>query len=517
MRQRGKTYIVLMGITVGCKIMGFLRESILAFFFGANNAVDAYKLSESLSSVLLGWMVAFSVAFVPIYSEIKAGYGTIKAKKYTHKIIAFVGVVALLSVVIAFFASNTIISLGAPGFSAEKKAITEDMYRICILAYLVFAQVSILNNYLNCNDKYFSAGASTLLISITQIIFIVAAYYVKDPLVMAYGLPASMFARYVFLRIRSKIGPVDVIRESRLIPLSEEVRNTARTAFPLFLSEIVISANELIDNTFASGLPEGSVSVLSYANILSASFHTLITSSILTVFYTTISKNVAEKDKGSELKELNYTFILLSTILIPFVMFAMIFSKWGINLVYERGAFVPETTVKTAISFAVYILGIPAITFRNMAIQYYQAYKKTKVPLILSAINIVINIILNFLLVNRLGYIGLALATTLSYYVLFPIEIILIKRLCKEFHFHQKLMHCFKLLLASLIPALIACLAIYNLDSFYYAQNFVFRIFIFCATLCLTIAIFGFIAIKMRLIDVNKIKTKFSRTAGNGK
>ena len=74
-----------MGITVGSKIMGFLRESILAFFFGANNAVDAYKLSESLSSVLLGWMVAFSVAFVPIYSEIKADYGIIKAKKYTFK------------------------------------------------------------------------------------------------------------------------------------------------------------------------------------------------------------------------------------------------------------------------------------------------------------------------------------------------------------------------------------------------------------------------------------------------
>ena len=91
MKKRGKTYISLMAITISCKIMGFLRESILAFFFGANDAVDSYKLSESLSSVLLGWLVAFSVAFVPVYTEIKTHKGKIEGKEYTHKIILFVG------------------------------------------------------------------------------------------------------------------------------------------------------------------------------------------------------------------------------------------------------------------------------------------------------------------------------------------------------------------------------------------------------------------------------------------
>lgn len=512
MKHRGKTYIVLMIITIGCKIIGFIRESILAYFFGATNSVDAFKLAESLSSVLLGWMVAFSVAFVPIYSEVRSGRGIIEAKTYTKRTLLFVGIIASVFVVIAYFASGLVISLGAPGFIPEKKRLTEEMYKICIFAYLFFAQVSILSNFLNCNDKYFSSGASALLISITQIFFIVLAYYIKKPLVMAFGLPASMMARYIFLRFRSRIGVVSLFKESKIFPLAEETKYTAKTAFPLFLSEIVISANELIDNTFASGLSEGSVSVLSYANILSASFHTLITSAILTVFYTTVSRNVAEKDRKSELKEINYTIDLLATILIPFAMFAAVFSRWGINLVYERGAFVQETTVRTAIAFAIYILGIPAISFRNMTVQYYQAYKKTHIPLIISAINIAINIILNFVLVKRLAYIGLALATTLSYYALFPLEVALIKRLCKEFEFHTRIRRYVLLLIATVIPCILTGFIIQKFNSFYCSQGFVIRMSMFLALLGFSAMGFCLIASSFKVINLKSLLAKIRKT-----
>ena len=515
MKRRGKTYIILMIITIGCKVIGFLRESILAFFFGATNSVDAYKLAESLSSVLLGWMVAFSVAFVPIYSEVRSDKGVREAESYTKKVLIFVGLIAAVFVVIAYFASGIIISLGAPGFPADKKALTEAMYCICVFAYLIFAQVSILNNFLNCNDRYFSAGASALFVSITQIVFIVIAYYVHNPIVMAYGLPFSMLARYVFLRIRSKIGIVDMCRNARIIPLSEEVKATAKTALPLFLSEIVISANELIDNTFASGLSEGSVSVLSYANILSASFHTLITSAILTVFFTSISRNVAEKDREGEKKELNYTIDLLSTILIPFALFAVVFSKWGINLVYERGAFAPETTIKTAIAFAIYILGVPAISFRNMTVQYYQAYKRTRIPLALSVINIAINVVLNLILVRRLAYVGLALATTLSYYILMPLEMVLIKKLCLDFDFRGRARHNARLLLSTMVPCAIAGVVILKIDSFYLAQAFIARVALFLALLGFTAVVFFLMADRMKLIDLQAIRSSLLKKVKN--
>lgn len=514
MKQRGKTYISLMAITISCKIMGFLRESILAYFFGANDAVDSYKLSESLSSVLLGWLVAFSVAFVPVYTEIKTHKGKNEGKEYTHKIILFVGMIAAGFVLIAFLASKVIISLGAPGFHQSKQLLTEDMYKICIFAYLVFAQVSILNNYLNCNEKYISAGASTLLISVTQIAFIVAAYYLGNPLIMAFGLPASMMARYIFLRIRSKIGIQDMLRARKLFPLTESLKTTARTALPLFLSEIVISANELIDNTFASSLPEGSVSILSYANILSASFHTLITSSILTVFFTTISNNVVMKDKKGELKEIDYTLDLLLTILIPFVLFAIVFSRWGINLVYERGAFVAETTTKTAFAFAIYIFALPAITFRNMTVQYYQAYKKTHVPLILSALNIVLNVALNLALIKSMGYIGLALATTLSYYLLLPIELRLVKKLCDGFSLKVRIKRIVLLMLSAGVPLTLAGVIEHYTNTFYCSQGFFVRGVCFVLLAGFALGAFLLLASMLKVINVKELVSKVRSKRG---
>ena len=193
-------------------------------------------------------------------------------------------------------------------------------------------------------------------------------------------------------------------------------------------------------------------------------------------------------------------------------MFAAIFSRWGINLVYERGAFIQETTIRTAIAFAIYILGIPAISFRNMTVQYYQAYKKTNIPLFMSAINIAINIILNFILVKRLAYIGLALATTLSYYALLPLEVVLIKRLCKEFEFHTRIRRYMLLLIATVIPCVLTGFIIQKLNSFYCSQGFVIRMSMFLALLGFSAIGFCLIASGFKVINLKSLLAKIRKT-----
>jgi len=505
MKHRGKTYIILVLITIGCKIIGFLRESTLAYFFGANDYVDAFKMVWNLSGVLLGWLIAYSVVFVPVFSEIRSQSGEKQAGKYMRQLFWFTSLIALAFVTLALLTTRQVVAVGALGFSEEKKRITEDMYRIGVLSYLIYPQVTICCAYLNCNKKFISAGAAALLISIIEILFIILAYQLKQPIIMAVGLPASVLGEYIYVRFASRISETSLLREIRIFPLSQELKTTAKMSLPLFVSEIVYYLNDLIDNTFASGLPEGSVALLSYANLISSSFYTLVTSSILTVFYTSISAKIAEKDRPGEVSELSGTLRLLMNVLVPFALFAVLFSRWGVNIIYERGAFGANEAEKTALAFSIYILAIPAISFRNLTTKYFQANKKTHIPLILTVINIIINIILNFILIRLFGIFGLAAATTLSYYALIPVEVLLIRKICREIRFREEIKRIGLLSVVTLATVIPFYFIIRLVHLFYMDQIFPVRIIMLILFFCISAGIFLILAHLFKLFDIHTV------------
>lgn len=504
MNERKNIYLILVLLSLISKIIGFARESVLAFFFGAGGVVDAFKLSESLSGIILGGLAAIPAIFVPLYMKIKGEKGEQIAKEYLKQLIIVAFIIAGILGLLSLLCTSQFIIIGAPGFDDNKRKVASNMYGICVVGYLFYAQIGIFNNYLNCEKKFIRASFSTLFVGSTQIVFIVLAYYLNNGLIIALGLSLSMIVRYLYLRISSHVGCL-VRLHTGLPVLTKELEKSIVMALPLFVTEIVVDINEMIDNSFASSLSNGMVSILGYAGTLSMAFYTLITGSILTVFFTSVSEKIANKDKKGEVKELEYTTSLIIKIIIPFCVMAILFSQWGINLLYERGAFSHKTTIQTAIAFSIYITGLPALAFRSMSIQYYQAQKKTGLPLVISLANIAVNVCLDYFLIKSYGYIGLAMATTISYYFLLLIEVIMIKRLCKDYLVHDKILLVGKVVL-SLLPSIALALTFMKLfNGFYINSTFLMKIVCLCIIAALTIALYAVSGQRFKIIDTKSI------------
>ena len=380
------------------KILGFAREVFLADRFGTTYIADAYVIAASLPSVLFALFASgFTQSFIPSY--VRADPKN-KARFFSNT-----------CSVIAF--RQNIVSLLAPGFSAEPAALTARFIAVISFYLPIFTIFNVLTAYLAAQEDFIPGGfCDFILVNLVLIASILIATP-QRPMILAYGYVASMILALAVLwaYARRKHG----LRWEPVLDLHDrDFRHLCTLAIPLGLSLMADQINGVVDRMFASGLGEGVTSALSYANRVQSILLTLTTTIFIQVCYPRMNLYFAagEKEKGSGYVQ--RALLIACYTSIPLVVMFALYAQPIVSLIFHRGAFSDESTAVTSVCLTLYALGIPFFAFRTILTNTLAANMRQKLILRNTVITVASNIALDFLLVRIWGYRGLALATSLS-------------------------------------------------------------------------------------------------------
>lgn len=412
----GYAAIMIMGISLTGKIFGLLRELLLAKFFGTDTIVDVYLMSYTIPSILFGALPAMGVGFTPIYFEIK---GNKEKNQFLNNILCSCILFALICVAFTYLGAKGIVAVCAPGFDSKVQALTVSFLKVTVWSVVLNTPVQILVSYLNCKERYIHSNLSNLTVSLTQALFIVLAAKI-DVKLLPYGflLPYCLQFGWLFL-----VSCYDGFRPHPHVAYDKYIKKLLLIAVPICISNILVDFNGFVDKFLASYLPSGRLAALNYSFTLRAVFVTVCSTVITTIFYPRISELTALNDKEHLKNLVHQLFNSLMLIMIPLNVLGIVLANEGINLVFMRGSFTNESLILTKYPFIMYMLSLSIIVFRELIIRILYANGDTKSNLFYGGITIGINVILSLLLVQKMQHVGLALATTISAFITFPLYV----------------------------------------------------------------------------------------------
>jgi len=404
--------------TLLSRIFGFLRDMVVAYFFGAGMAADAFFVAFRIPNLwrrLVG-EGSLTISFIPIYTEYLTQRSEEETREVTHIAFTVAWIALLILTIFGILFSPILIRLIAPGFVQipEKFQLTVTLNQI-IFPYLFFMGLfALCMGILNSHRHFFAPAFAPIFLNICIIlsVFSFYHYFQKPVMALAIGVLAGGVSQFLFqIPFLLKKGIRFRFNFNFRHPA---IKRIGSLMIPGMIGTAVYQINVFIDTIFASFLPGGSVSYLWFADRLMefplGIFAFAIGMAALPSFSTLVSQG-----KTEELKEtLSFAFRLVSFISIPAMIGLIALKTPIINLLYQRGKFDYFATEMTVRALLCYAVGIWAIAGSRTVVPAFYSLQDTRTPLKIALICLGANVIFNSILIFPLKHAGLALATSLS-------------------------------------------------------------------------------------------------------
>ncbi|MDC7783895.1 murein biosynthesis integral membrane protein MurJ [Priestia megaterium] len=407
------TAILITCITLFSKIFGFFRDIILAATYGTTFKADAFIMAQSIIEVITGVVIAaLGTTFIPVMSD----YLNTKSKEETNKflnVIYNVSIsVTLIICILGMIFTKELISIFAPSFSSEVQKLTIQLTRIILPSIILMVLVTLNNAKLQNHGNFIiptAIGFPQNIVLIVAMIFLTDSYGIYGLAFAALlGVLFQVLLQLPFTRKLSYHYKFD-------FDLKEEgLRRIGILIIPILIGSGVQQINWIVDRMLASGLPEGSIAALNYSNRLNAFVIGLLSATVTTIFYTSMS-NYYSQGKDKEFKKmLRKTINILIILIVPASIGFFVLRLPIVKQIFLRGSFDIHAAEMTAYALYFTTLGMIGFSLREVISRAFYAIKDTKTAMINGSIAVVINIIASILLVPYLGLGGLVLATSIS-------------------------------------------------------------------------------------------------------
>lgn len=468
-----KTVFILMIVTVISKVLGFMRDLFLSFFYGASNISDIYLISLTIPTVILAIIgKGISTGFIPMYARIESKSGIEETKRYTNNVINFVIILCTIILVLGLIFTEYLIKIFASGFEGETLDQAIIFTRISLISVYFSGLVYVYTAYLQIKSIFI---APVLMGIPSNLIVIMSIYFSShsNVYILAFGGLIATASQFILLYIYSfKNG----YRYMHTLNIKDRnIRNMILLAFPAIIGSSVDKLNLLIDRTLASKISIGGISALNYSSTLNLFMMGIVVSSITTVLYPKISKMVVQNN----MKKMKETLLMgvnsINLFIIPATVGTMVFANPIVELLYGRGQFDLHALSMTSYALFFYSIGTVGIGMRDMLSNVFYSLQDTRTPMINATIAMIINIILNFILSKYLGIGGLALASSIAAIISSILLFISLRKKIGNYGMKKMLFVLMKILSASLIMGFISKY-VYNLLTT--SINFTLSLFI---------------------------------------
>jgi len=404
--------------TLLSRILGLVRDMVLARFFGAGMAADAFFVAFRIPNLLRRLFAegSLTIAFIPIFTE----YLTTRTRKDAFELArAVLTLLALILVIVTLFGvlfSPWIVRIQAFGFggSGVKYDLTVFLTRM-IFPYIFFISlVAFFMGVLNSLRHFAAPAAAPIFLNVG---IIGAAYLISprcsEPIVgVAFGvliggiLQVALQIPWVF-KEGLKVFP-------QWQPDHPAVKRIGLLMLPAVFGSAVYQLNSYIGTLLASFLVEGSVSWLYYADRLVQFPLGVFAIAISTAALPALSTQAAKNDLDQFGDTLSHSLRLVLFIALPSTVGLIILGEPIIRVLFERGAFDARSTVMTNQALFFYALGLWAFSGIRVAVSGFYALQDTKTPVKVSVLAFVANLIFSLALIQPLKHGGIALALSLA-------------------------------------------------------------------------------------------------------
>lgn len=411
--QATKTVMMLAIFSFLSKIMGFVRESLIASKYGSGSQTDAFFLALVTISMFTG-VVSSSIGttLIPVLSQVEKEEGKAGKEAHLNNFINIIGVVSLALVLIAGIFAPLLLKILAKGFEGDSFRLVVLLSRIGLPSIFFSSIIGVYRGYLQSEGMFKESATASLITNVILIIFLVS---ISDRFDVRGLMVAYVFAQAAPLSVQWVSLKSKGYHYEFHIDLKDPYMSKVLNMLPPVLIGVAISdINKMADNSMASSLSSGSVSSLQYANRIEGISMGIFIASIMTVIFPLLSSEANKDDKTNFKKVITQGTNLILMITIPAAVGMIVLGVPIIQLAFERGKFTHANTLMAAGALTFYSVGVSANALKQFYNRAFYSLQDTKTPVINSAITVVLNITFNILLVSSMQHRGLALATSLA-------------------------------------------------------------------------------------------------------
>ena len=412
------------GATMLSRVLGLVRDVVLANVIGANGNADAFFVAFKIPNFLRRLFAegAFSQAFVPVLADTREKGGFAAVRELVDRVAGVLGGTLLLLTLATVFASPLVATLFAPGFLRDpaKLALTSELIKITFPYLLLISLTGFAGAILNSYQRFAVPALTPVLLNLSLIaaaLWLTPAFD-EPAFALALGVLIAGFAQLLF-QVPALAG-IQLVPRPRWAPGHEGVKRILFLMVPALFGVSVSQINLLLDTVLASLLPTGSVSWLYYSDRLTELPLGVFAIAIATVILPTLSSQRARADDPAFAHTLSWAIRNVLLIAIPASVALAFLAEPLLVTLFQYGAFSAQDRVMAAVSLQAYSLGLGAFMLVKVLAPGFYAREDMKTPVRIGIIAMGSNMVLNLIFVLPLmwwfniGHAGLALATSVS-------------------------------------------------------------------------------------------------------
>lgn len=408
------------GWTMVSRVLGFLRDVLIAALLGAGPAAEAFFVAFRLPNLFRRFFAegAFNTAFVPLYARRLEGQGQVSADGFAAEAFSGLATVLVVLTLIAQAAMPWLVLGLASGFDADagRLDLATALGRICFPYILFISLAALLSGALNAHGRFAAAAAAPVLLNLVLIGAMGVAWAggLDVGLALAWAVFAAGVAQLGFLWWAARAAGL------RLRPgrprFSPDMRRLVAIGVPAALAGGVLQINLIVGTQVASHF-EGAIGWLWYADRIYQLPLGLVGAAIGVVLLPDLARRVGAGDRAGEHNAINRATEFALVLTLPAAVALATIPGAIAEALFERGAFGPSDTAATALALAIYALGLPAFVLQKVLQPAYFARQDTRTPLRFALVSMAVNAVVAVGLAPLIGFSAAALAAVLAAWV----------------------------------------------------------------------------------------------------
>ncbi|MDI5994706.1 murein biosynthesis integral membrane protein MurJ [Pseudomonas sp. MDMC216] len=415
-----KSLAAVSSLTMVSRVLGFVRDTIIARTFGAGVASDAFVVAFKLPNLLRRIFAegAFSQAFVPILAEYKMQQGEEATRTFVAYVSGLLTLVLALVTVIGVLAAPWIVWATAPGFAdeAERFELTVDLLRVTFPYILLISLSSLAGAVLNTWNRFSVPAFVPTLLNVSMIVFSLFLTPYFDPPIMALGWAVLVGGLAQLLWQLPHLKKIGMLVLPRLSFGDMGVWRVLKQMGPAIFGVSVSQISLIINTIFASFLVAGSVSWMYYADRLMELPSGVLGVALGTILLPALSKTYASKNRDEYRRLLDWGLRLCFLLVLPCTLALAILAEPLVVSLFQYGKFGAEDALMTQRALVAYSVGLLALILIKILAPGFYAQQNIKTPVRIAIVSLLATQVMNALFVFGLdmAHVGLALAISLA-------------------------------------------------------------------------------------------------------
>lgn len=424
-KQLLKASIVVSAMTFLSRILGLIRDIVVANFMGAGAAADVFFFANKIPNFLRRLFAegAFAQAFIPVLAEVQAENDNTKLREFVAKVSGTLGAIVFVTAIVGVIASPVLAAMFGMGWfvdyvndepGGQKFELASLLLKITFPYIFFISLAGFVGAVLNTLNKFAATAFTPVLLNVCIIgcAYYLSPYVSDTAFALAWGVFLGGFVQLTFqlpflfragLLVKPKWGWSD-----------PNVKKVRILMIPALFGVSVSQINLLLDTLIASFLMTGSISWLYYSDRLLEFPLGLFGIAIATVILPTLSRNHVSSDKRAFSRNIDWALRLIAILGIPASAALIALAMPLLLVIFQRGEFTTDDTLMASYSLMAYASGLFSFMLVKIFAPAFYSRQDTKTPVRYGIITMAANMIFNLILAIPFSYVGLAMATAIS-------------------------------------------------------------------------------------------------------